>query len=291
MRSMIRTMQLQEFISNSGPNLRGDYSQARADFTIDQDTISYTADEHALWRRLYRRQMALLPGFAYEPYLDSLARLDAAEGIPDFAAASARLRRATGWEIVAVPGLIPDLAFFSHLSQRRFPVTVWLRTPAEFDYIVEPDVFHDFFGHVPLLSVPAYADYLRAYGEGGLKAARLDALAMLARLYWYTVEFGLISTRQGLRVFGAGILSSGGEVLHAIDSTLPRRVGFSLERILRTEYRIDRFQDTYFVIEDFDRLVRDTVPDFAPVYSRLRALHSIAPDACVAGDTLYGASA
>lgn len=286
---MIRTMQLQEFVSNSGPNLRGDYSQARSDFTIDQDSISYTEDEHDLWRRLYRRQMALLPGYAYEPYLDSLAGLDAAEGIPDFAAASARLRSATGWEIVAVPGLIPDLAFFSHLSQRRFPVTVWLRTPAEFDYIVEPDVFHDFFGHVPLLSVPAYADYLQAYGEGGLKAARLDALTMLARLYWYTVEFGLIHTSRGLRVFGAGILSSGGEVLHAIDSVQPHRVGFSLERILRTDYRIDRFQDTYFVIEDFARLVRDTASDFAPVYSRLRMLPSIAPDASVSGDTLYGA--
>ncbi len=286
MRSMIRTMQLQEFISNSGSDLRGDYSGARADFTIEQDPASYTGEEHDLWRRLYRRQMALLPGIAYAPFLESLASLAAADGIPDFAAASQRLRQTTGWEIVAVPGLIPDLAFFSHLAARRFPVTVWLRRPEEFDYIVEPDVFHDFFGHVPLLSDPAYADYLQAYGKGGLKAAQLDALTMLARLYWYTVEFGLIRTPQGLRVFGAGILSSGGEVLHSIDSPQPRRIAFALERILRTNYRIDRFQDTYFVIEDFNQLVRDTAPDFTPVYERLRALPSIAPDATVDGDRM-----
>ncbi len=281
-------MQLHEFISNSGPNLRGDYAQARPDFSISQDLSAYSGAEHDLWRRLYARQIGLLPGYGFDGYLRHLYDLRADDGIPSFEQASQRLRRATGWEIVAVPGLIPDLAFFDHLAHRRFPVTVWLRKPEEFDYIVEPDVFHDFFGHVPLLFDPAYADYLQAYGEGGLKAARLDALTMLARLYWYTVEFGLIRTPQGLRIFGAGILSSGGEVRHAIDSDAPRRVAFDLDRILRTDYRIDCFQDTYFVIESFERLVADTAPDFTPHYERLRVLPSFAPDAALATDCHSG---
>jgi phenylalanine-4-hydroxylase len=284
-------MRLDEFVSNSGPQLRGDYSRARADYTVDQDPSAYTAEEQALWRRLYARQMRLLPGYASPDYLRHLSALDAGDAIPDFAQISRRLRRATGWEIVAVPGLIPDLAFFEHLASRRFPVTVWLRKPEEFDYIVEPDAFHDFLGHVPLLFDPVYADYMQAYGRGGLKAARLDALTMLARLYWYTVEFGLVRTGEGIRVFGAGILSSGGEVVHAIESPKPRRLAFDLERILRTEYRIDRFQDTYFVIESFERLVEDTAPDFTPIYERLRRLPAIAPDARLETDRAVGTRA
>src|SRR5512145_988682 len=226
------------------PDLRGDYSRAGADYVVDQRWRNYTADEHALWRRLYERQMRLVPGYACDEYLAGLARLDAGDAIPRFDEASGKLRRTTGWELVAVPGLIPDLAFFAHLANRRFPVTNWLRTPAEFDYIVEPDVFHDFFGHVPLLLDPMYADYMEAYGKGGLKAARLDSLKYLARLYWYTVEFGLMMTPAGLRIYGAGILSSGGELIHSIESAQPRRVRFDLERLLRTEYNIDRYQDT-----------------------------------------------
>ena len=279
-------MRLDEFVSNSGPKLRGDYSRARADFTLDQDLSAYTVEEHTLWRRLYERQMKLLPGYAFETYLEYLSGLEAGDSIPGFERVSQRLRRATGWEIVAVPGLIPDLAFFDHLANRRFPVTVWLRKPEEFDYVVEPDVFHDFFGHVPLLFDGAYADYLHAYGKGGLKAARLDALKMLARLYWYTVEFGLIRAPEGLRIFGAGILSSGGEVVHSIDSQQPHRLAFDLERILRTDYRIDRYQDTYFVIESFERLVADTAPDFTPIYKRLRELPPIAPDEAAPGDEI-----
>ena len=279
-------MRLDEFVSNSGPNLRGDYSAARADFTIEQNWPAYTPAEHVLWRRLYQRQMKLLPGYAFQTYLDSLSGLGAAEAIPDFAQVSRRLRGTTGWEIVAVPGLIPDLAFFDHLANCRFPVTVWLRKPEEFDYIVEPDVFHDFFGHVPLLFDARFADYMQAYGKGGLKAARLDALRMLARLYWYTVEFGLIDSDRGLRIYGAGILSSGGEVVHAIDSPKPRRVRFDLDRILRTDYRIDRYQDTYFVISSFERLIADTAPDFTPIYERLRSLPAIAPDEATPADAV-----
>ncbi len=258
--------------------LRGDYSRMRSDHTREQDWSAYTAAEHALWRKLYDRQMRLVPQYACEEFLHTLARLDASAGVPRFDEISRKLRRATGWELVAVPGLIPDLAFFEHLANRRFPVTDWLRRPEEAEYIVEPDVFHDFFGHVPLLFDPVYADYMAAYGKGGLKAARLDSLKHLARLYWYTVEFGLIGTPEGLRVYGAGILSSAGEVLYAAESAEPRRVKFDLERLLCTEYRIDRFQDTYFVIDSFEQLIADTASDFTPVYERVKRRSPIAPD-------------
>jgi phenylalanine-4-hydroxylase len=260
------------------PGLRGDYTRARPDHTTERDWAAYTAAEHALWRKLYDRQMRLVPQYACEEFLHTLERLDASSGIPRFDEVSRKLRRATGWELVAVPGLIPDLAFFAHLANRRFPVTDWLRRPEEAEYIVEPDVFHDFFGHVPLLFDPVYADYMQAYGAGGLKAARLDSLKHLARLYWYTVEFGLMRTPGGLRVYGAGLLSSPGELLYAAESAEPRRVKFDLERLLRTEYRIDRFQDTYFVIDGFEQLIDDTAPDFTPVYERIRRLPVIAPD-------------
>jgi phenylalanine-4-hydroxylase len=266
-------------VSNAAaPRLRGDYSRIAPDHTIEQDWAAYTGAEHALWRKLYDRQLRLVPRYACEEFLHALDRLDASEGIPRFAEVSRKLRRATGWELVAVPGLIPDLAFFGHLAERRFPITDWLRRPEEAEYIVEPDVFHDFFGHVPLLFDPVYADYMQAYGAGGLKAARLDSLKYLARLYWYTVEFGLVRAPEGLRVYGAGLLSSSGEILYAAESAEPRRVKFDLERLLRTEYRIDRFQDTYFVIEGFEQLIADTAADFAPVYERIRRLPAIAPD-------------
>jgi phenylalanine-4-hydroxylase len=282
---------LDRAVSNSAkPDLRGDYSGVGAGYAVDQRWGAYTTDEHALWRRLYERQMRLVPGYACEAYLAGLARLEAGDAIPRFDAASEKLRRATNWEIVGVPGLIPDLVFFEHLANRRFPVTTWLRTPAEFDYIVEPDVFHDFFGHVPLLLDPVYADYMEAYGKGGLKAARLDSLKYLARLYWYTVEFGLIATPAGLRIYGAGILSSGGEVVHSIESPRPRRVQFALERLLRTGYHIDRYQDTYFVIESFPQLIADTAPDFAPLYRRIKDLRSFAPDEAAAGDRVLPAA-
>ena len=272
-------------ISNSrGVGLRGDYADAGEDYVVEQRWGDYSEAEHALWRRLYRRQVALLPGYACDAYRESLARLDASPGIPKLEDTSRALKRASGWSLVAVPGLIPDLAFFKHLSGRRFPVTRWLRKPEEFDYIVEPDVFHDFFGHAPMLFNPAFGDYMQAYGLGGLKAARLDALKMLARLYWYTVEFGLLRTSDGLRIYGAGILSSGGEVVHAIDSDKPQRLMFDLERVMRTDYHIDRFQDTYFVVESFERLVRDTAADFTPAYERLRSLPVIAPGETVPGD-------
>jgi phenylalanine-4-hydroxylase len=251
--------------------LRGDYSRAGPDYAVEQQWSHYTPEEHALYRRLFERQSKLVSRYACPEWIDAIARIEgASREIPKFAEISRKLRAATGWEIVAVPGLIPDDAFFTHLANRRFPVTVWLRRADEFDYIVEPDVFHDFFGHVPLLFDRVYADHLHEYGKGGLKAMRLDAVKMLARLYWFTIEFGLMRTSAGIRAYGAGLLSSGGELAYCVDDPRPRRLPFDLERMMRTEYQIDRYQDTYFVIDSFAQLMRETAPDFTPIYARLR---------------------
>ena len=256
---------------------RGDYARAGADYTCAQAWGAYTPADHDTYRRLYERQSALLEGRACDAFIRALPALGARDRIPRFEDINARLRPATGWEIVGVPGLIPEVPFFTLLSQRRFPVTDWIRSPQEFDYIVAPDVFHDLFGHVPLLFDPVFADHMQAYGLGGLKAHRLDACEMLSRLYWYTIEFGLLQQPEGLRAYGAGILSSPGELQHAVSSPQPRRLPLDIERTMRTRYRIDAFQSTYFVIESFQELFDKTAPDFTPIYERLRALPEFAP--------------
>ena len=250
-------------------DLRGDYSRAGADYAVEQRWAAYTPEEHELYRRLFERRAKLVPRYACPEWIEAIAGLDASREIPKFDDVSKKLAGSTGWRIVPVPGLIPDDAFFTHLANRRFPVTVWLRKPEEFDYIVEPDVFHDFFGHVPLLFYPTYADHLHEYGKGGLKAMRLASVKFLARLYWYTIEFGLIRVNQTVRAYGAGLLSSGGELAYCVDDPGPRRLPFELERIMRTEYLIDRYQETYFVIDSFAQLMRETAPDFTPIYARL----------------------
>jgi phenylalanine-4-hydroxylase len=270
---------------------RGDYSRARDDYTCEQDWPAYTAEQHARYARLFRRQVRQMPGHACDEFVHALDQLGTETEIPRFEEISDRLRRATRWEIVAVPGLIPEHAFFGLLAARRFPVTVWLREESEFDYIVEPDVFHDLYGHVPLLFNPVFADYMQAFGAGGLKAEGLNALEYLARLYWYTVEFGLIATPQGLRVYGAGILSSGGETQHALTSLKPQRLGFELERVMRTPYRIDDYQDTYFVISSFAQLFDATAPDFTPIYRRLDALSALSPNARLPGEQVIAPNA
>ena len=250
---------------------RGDYAKARADYTCEQNWAQYSAADHDTYRRLYTRQLQQLPGLACEEFIAAVRELGSPDQIPQFDAISERLMKATGWQVVGVPGLIPEEAFFGLLAARKFPVTDWIRKPEEFDYVVEPDVFHDLFGHVPLLFNPVFADYMQAYGAGGLKASRLDACELLARLYWYTVEFGLIDTPQGLRAYGAGILSSAGELRHSVTSPQPERVAFDLKRLMRSRYKIDTYQATYFVINSFDQLFDATAPDFTPVYRDVRA--------------------
>ena len=254
---------------------RGDYARAGADYTCPQDYSRYTEQDHDTYRRLYARQSALLPGLASEAFIAALPSLGAEDRIPRFDEVNERLMRATGWEIVGVPGLIPEVPFFTLLANRKFPVTDWIRTPEEFDYIVEPDIFHDLLGHVPLLFNPVFADYVQRYGQGGLKAERLGACEMLARLYWYTIEFGLIREAAGLRAYGAGILSSAGELAHSVQSPKPERLPLDLERTMRTRYKIDSYQETYFVIDSFQELFDMTAADFAPVYERLRGLPEI----------------
>lgn len=259
----------------------------RPDYTIDQNWAAYTQAEHAIWRTLFERQTRILQGRACDEFLAGIAALSVtSDGIPDFRRLNDVLGRATGWRIVAVPGLVPDEIFFEHLANRRFPSTCFIRRPEQLDYIQEPDVFHDVFGHVPLLANPVFADYMQAYGRGGIKALRLGALRNLARLYWYTVEFGLIATAAGLRIYGSGIVSSKGESIYCLDSPEPDRLGFDLMRIMRTDYRIDRYQETYFVIDGFDRLFAATRPDFAPYYLELAHLTDIEPGVILPGDRI-----
>ena len=232
--------------------------ETRADFTIDQPLQRYGAVDHAVWNQLYTRQTALLKGRVCEAFLAGVERLNlSAERVPSFAAINAQLTPATGWEIVAVPGLVPEQVFFDHLANRRFPVTWWMRRPDQLDYLQEPDCFHDLFGHVPLLINPVFADYMQAYGRAALAADDVGALPLLARLYWYTVEFGLIrdaASPNGVQIYGAGIVSSKSETLYSLESSVPNRLGFDLARVMQTRYRIDTFQKTYFVLDDFAQL-------------------------------------
>lgn len=246
---------LPEIGDKSAHALRGDYSRARADYAVEQDPAAYDTDEQARWRRLHARQLVMLPGRACDAFVDSLAWLDCADRIPDLERQGERLARLTGWRLVAVPGLIPDEAFFAHLAARRFPVTVWLRGANEFDYIVEPDIFHDFFGHVPMLAVPAIADFVAAFGEACLRTQDEEARRRLARLYWYTIEFGLVRERDGVRAYGAGLLSSPAELRHAVESPQAVRLPFDPATMMASEFRIDGFQSRYFVADSLDALL------------------------------------
>jgi phenylalanine-4-hydroxylase len=264
---------------------RGDYGRARDDYTCAQNWSAYTDADHDTYRRLYERQSALLPGLACDAFIAALPSLGVKSHIPRFEEINERLKPATGWEIVAVPGLIPERPFFELLASRRFPVTDWIRKPDEFEYIVEPDVFHDLFGHVPLLFNPVFADYVQRYGAGGLKADDLGAGEYLSRLYWYTIEFGLIRQADGLRAYGAGILSSSGELRHSVTSTAPQRIALDLQRCMRTRYKIDDYQATYFVIDSFEQLFDLTAPDFTAHYKAVRSAGDLAPDATIASDS------
>ena len=231
----------------------------------------YTADEHAVWDELYARQLEILPGRAASAFLAGLKRLDLARGgVPQFDRLSAELGALTGWSVVPVPMLIPDHVFFWHLANRRFPAGNFIRSRAEFDYIREPDVFHDVFGHVPMLADPVYADYMQEYGRAGWKAMRHNRLKSLGALYWYTVEFGLIQESAGLRVYGAGILSGPAEAVYSLEAQSPNRIMLNVDRVMRTDYVIDDLQPTYFVIESFEQLYHDTVDrDFDRLYRSL----------------------
>ena len=271
--------------SNRPP--RGDYSrggQVAADFTCPQNYAAYTHTDHQTYRLLHARQSKLLPGLACDEFIAALPLLGEPTHIPHFDDINERLVKATGWSLVAVPGLIPEVPFFTLLANRKFPVTDWIRKPDELDYIVEPDIFHDLFGHVPLLFNAVFADHMQAYGAGGLKAHGLGACEQLARLYWYTIEFGLLQQPDGLRAYGAGILSSSGELVHAVKSGEPQRMALDLLRCMRTRYSIDTYQQTYFVINSFQQLFDLTAPDFTPLYAQLQELSELSSNAALHED-------
>lgn len=261
---------------------------AAEDWTIPQGWSAYTKVEHDTWNTLYARQMKILPGRASQAFLKGLDALDLnTGGIPDFEVMNPKLQALTGWTVVCVPGLVPDEVFFDHLANRRFPSGQFIRKPDQLDYLQEPDIFHDVFGHVPMLTDPDFAAYMEAYGKGGQRAAKRGMLANLARLYWYTVEFGLMKEGDDLRIYGAGIVSSATESVFAIEDSSPNRLGFDLERVMRTLYRIDDFQQVYFVIDSLEALKDETLKDFGPIYDRLEGKDDIAIDTILPTDTVF----
>jgi phenylalanine-4-hydroxylase len=257
---------------------------------VEQPWASYTPTDHEVWATLFARQQQILVGRASDEFLRNQRAMGMApDRIPKFDELNRVLRATTGWELVGVEGLLPELTFFDHLANRRFPVTWWIRKPEQLDYLSEPDLFHDLFGHVPLLMNPVFADYMQAYGRGGVKAHAIgpEALVNLTRLYWYTVEFGLIKQPDGLRIYGSGIVSSKGESIHCLESDAPNRIGFDLERIMRTRYRIDTYQKTYFVIDSYEQLMEATTPDFTPIYARLAQQESIPAGTVLDSDMVF----
>ena len=261
------------------------YRPERADWTIDQDWGRYSAAEHAVWKTLFERQSRLLPGRACASFVQGMRELPMRhDQIPRFDELSEALMKRTGWQVVAVPGLVPDEVFFEHLAHRRFPAGQFIRRPDELDYLQEPDVFHDVFGHVPMLMHPVLAEFIQAYGQGGLRAQKLGMLEQLARVYWYTVEFGLVLEQGAPRIYGAGIASSASESVFAVEGDSPNRIGFELERVMRTRYRIDDFQESYFVLDNLDQLLQLAQIDFDPVYARLRSGPVYEPGEVLASD-------
>jgi phenylalanine-4-hydroxylase len=262
---------------------------AAPDWTIPQRWADYTAAEHEIWNRLFKRQVEQLQNRVVPAFNRGIKALGlAANGIPRFETLNERLQRLTGWTVLPVPGIVPEEIFFHHLAHRRFVAGRFIRTAEQLDYLEEPDVFHDVFGHVPLLADGAYANYMQAYGEAGVRAQPGPALAQLARLYWYTVEFGLMRDAHGLRIFGAGIVSSNGESEYALVSPDPLRIGFGVRRTMRTEYPIDSFQKNYFVIDSFADLVRLTADaDFTDIYRELATLPTIAAGVKMPNDLLF----
>jgi phenylalanine-4-hydroxylase len=259
----------------------------RADWTIDQQWERYTPEQHAVWKTLFERQSKLLVGRACDEFVVGMKALPISpDQIPDFRQLSEVLKQHTGWEVVAVPGLVPDEVFFEHLANRRFPAGQFIREANQLDYLQEPDVFHDVFGHVPLLMNPIIADYIQAYGVGGLRAKEKGVLDLLARVYWYTVEFGLVQQKDGLRLYGAGIVSSYTESIFALDDCSPNRVRFDLARVMQTDYRIDDFQETYFVIRDLEELLQLAQTDFAPLYEHVQHLPVLQPGTILPQDQL-----
>lgn len=249
------------------------------DCIIDQNWDAYSEEEHETWQMLFDRQVEVLQGRACDEYFQGLETLGLnGNAIPNFEEMNKNLKAATGWQVVAVPGLIPSRPFFTMLENKLFPAGNFIRKREELDYLEEPDIFHDVFGHVPLLTNPAYAEYMQAYGTAGKAAIENKGVKYLARLNWYTIEFGLIKNEDGIKIYGAGIVSSFGEAKYALDDPSPNHLQFDLERILRTGYYIDDLQASYFVIDSFESLFEKCIAEpFVPLYQKYRELPDHTP--------------
>lgn len=260
-----------------------------SDDWLEPKQRNYTVEEHKIWDTLYQRQMDILKGRACDQFFKGLQLLDFDRGgVPDFNKTNEILDAETGWSVVAVPMLIPDHVFFYHLANKRFPAGNFIRKSDQCDYIEEPDVFHDAFGHVPLLADPAFAHYMEAYGKAGWKALQYNHLKALSALYWYTVEFGLINTDNGMRIYGAGILSSSEESPYSLEAKSPNRIHLNVDRVMRTDYKIDDLQASYFVIDSFEELFKQTEErPFDDIYQNIGASFQYAPSAVLDTDHIY----
>lgn len=234
---------------------------------------SYTKEDFDVWKLLYKRQMGNLPTAASAAYLEGLDKVNFVEqAIPKFEETNEILKELTGWSLAVVPGIVPDYTFFELMSNKRFPATTWLRKMVELDYLEEPDMFHDVFAHVPLLTNQAFVDFLEALSNIGLEYVGNDyAIEILSRVYWFTVEFGLIQEEQGLRIYGAGILSSAGETKFSLSEEPPKHA-FDVQTIANTPYRKDVFQDRYFIIESYEQLY-NSIPEVKEVLAEMVAAH------------------
>lgn len=242
-----------------------------------QGFINYTAEENKVWETLYTRQIEVIETRACPEFIEGLASLKMPlDRVPQLSDISQALMPLTGWSVVAVPALISTDHFFTLLNQRQFPAATFIRIPEELDYLEEPDIFHEFFGHCPLLTQPVYADFMQKYGEVALAAPEADR-ELLARLFWFTVEFGLIKTSEGIRCYGGGILSSKNESIYALESPTPLRRPFNLLDVLRTPYRIDIMQTIYYVIDSYNQLYELLNTDLGAAIQKARELGEFAP--------------
>ena len=252
---------------------------AAMDWTVPQHWDELTDEDHWVWDTLFARQKTLLHDKVISAFEEGLEVLNLSRpGVPNFDELNVNLGKHTGWKVVAVPSLIPDAVFFEHLANRRFPAGNFMRPPKQMDYLEEPDVFHDVFGHLPLLAQPAVADFMAELGNLGLKALKIGEVERIARLYWYTIEVGLAREDGRTKIYGAGIASSFGETHYSLESPRPHRLKFDLKRVLRTRYRPDDFQKSYFVIDRFEdvlNIVREN--DFAALCAELEGLSDVDP--------------
>ena len=254
-----------------------DQNLSYAGLVVDQGWKDYTNDQHESWKLLFERQIEILKPRACPEYLQALDTLGfTADKIPNFHEINERLRAITGWEVVATEGLIKSKPFFDMLTDKKFPSGYFIRDKDQLDYLEEPDIFHDLFGHIPLLTNEAYANYMHEYGKGGARALQYKTTKNLARLNWWTIEFGLIQKEDGLKLYGAGLCSSYGEAQYCMDDPSAHHIKFDLERCMRTKVYINDYQPSYFVIDSFEDLFEQAVnTDFSPMYKSFKGLDGI----------------